>query len=225
MKLIASHINALLTVLCALGLGACSGPDALPDACTIPLTKSVTNGCVVTPGTLWRGGKPDAAGAQALVNLGVKTVVNLELLHDDVTAFESARPNSAQSSTVSYFRVRDWEPNVVIATSVLDEHVAEFIAITKNQAKPIYVHCRSGQNRTGVMVAAYRVLVENAAIETAVAEMGKYQGVWFKQDAAYIHTLKGSHRLAIERMVRQQPRPQPEVKLVCTAAGCTQRNS
>jgi protein tyrosine phosphatase len=208
-------------LLSLMWLSACTGPKALPDACKIDLSPSITNGCIVTPGKLWRGGKPDAAGAQALVNLGVKTVVNLELLHDDRDAFRNAKPSSSHPSNIAYFRIRDWEPNVVIATGTLDEHVAEFIAITQSQLGPVYVHCRSGQNRTGVMVAAYRVLVENAPIETAITEMEQYQGVWFKQDAAYIRTLLSERRAAIVSLAKQRAkRVKHEAVLACTTAGC-----
>lgn len=152
---------------------------------------------------------------------GVRSIVNLELLHDDLEALRHARPSVDEARTVDYFRIRDWEPNVVIAPGVLDAHVAEFIAIARSRAKPLYVHCRSGQNRTGVMVAAYRVLEEGMPIEAAIAEMGRYQGIWFAQDAAYIRQLVGARRAALERLVAKRlPQLAPTARLECTASGC-----
>jgi len=75
---------------------------------------------------LWRGSKPDPAGTASLLSLGVRTVVNLELLHDDMKAFRVAPPAKVPSEKLDYFRIRESEPNVVIAPSVLDSHVAEF---------------------------------------------------------------------------------------------------
>ncbi len=47
------------------------------------------------------------------------------------------------------------------------------------------------------MVAAYRVIIENMPIEDAVAELGSYQGIWFKSDAKYIRSLTPSRRQAL----------------------------
>lgn len=211
----------LLLTLGTLSLLGCAAPKPLADACARPLSPAIANSCVVAPGAVWRGAKPDAQGAAALVSLGVKTLVNLELLHDDLDAFHAARPSMPGSASIDYFRIRDWEPNVIIAPALLDSHVADFIAIVKTRARPIYVHCRAGQNRTGVMVAAYRVLLEGMAIESAIAEMQKYQGVWFKQDAEYLRSLSGEHRVQIEKMVEARiGRMRPAARLECSASGC-----
>lgn len=204
-------------------LFGCSAPKPLADACPSPLSPAIANSCVATPGALWRGAKPDAPGAAALVSLGVRTVVNLELVHDDRDAFRLARPSTSGSASIDYFRIGDWEPNVVIAPALLDSHVADFLAIVRTQARPIYVHCRSGQNRTGVMIAAYRVMIEGASIESAIGEMGGYRGVWFTQDAEYLRGLTGEHRARIERMTELRMRQvRREALLECTASGCSE---
>jgi protein tyrosine/serine phosphatase len=191
------------------------------NACSSSLSEAIPNSCVVSQGVLWRGSKPDAAGAASLLSLGVRTVVNLELLHDDMKAFQLAQPSQVISEKLYYFRIHEWEPNVVIAPSVLDSHVAEFLAIVKTQPKPIYVHCRSGENRTGVMVAAYRVLLEGWSPELAVAEMGKYKGIWFKEDAEYINSLRGEHRASLETSIQARLKDiRPTVSLTCSVRGC-----
>jgi hypothetical protein len=208
----------------ALVLIGCAGPLPRADACVDPLTAHVTNSCVVSKHVLWRGAKPDPAGAAELVNLGVRTVVNLELLHDDRDAFRDARPRAREPLSLGYFRVREWEPNVVLLPNLLDRSVAEFLAIARSQPKPIYVHCRSGQNRTGVMVAAYRVLEENEPIEAAVSEMAAYQGIWFKQDAEYIRQLVGERAARLRAMAAERVASlRPEAWLLCTSQGCRPR--
>ena len=220
-----THLRAIF--LASLGtalLFGCSAPEPRANACPSPLSPAVANSCVVVPGALWRGGKPDALGAAALISLGVRTVVNLELLDDDRDAFRMARPSTTVSTSIDYFRIRDWEPNVVIAPALLDSHVSDFIAIVKTQARPIYVHCRSGQNRTGVMIAAYRVMLEGASIESAIDEMRRYQGMWFKQDAEYLRGLTGEHRARIEKMTESRiGQIQREARLECSASGCNER--
>ena len=207
-----------------IGLLGCAAPKAQVDACTTLLSPAIENSCISTPGILFRGSKPDSEGATALAKLGVRTVVNLELRNDDKQSFAEVRADISPPLTIGYFRIREWEPNVVVAPAVLDIHVAEFIAITKTQPKPIYVHCRSGQNRTGVMVAAYRVLVEGQPIEAAVTEMQRYKGFWFNKDATYVRSLVGDHRAKIEAKVASRISSiREDAVFACSQNGCNVR--
>lgn len=203
-------------------LAACADLTvAADDACTRKLDSPIQNFCEVTPGTLWRGAKPDEQDAAWLIGRGVRTIVNLELLHDDRDTLTSvqleilADDRDTLTHTllpepgvhdIHYYRVRDWEPLVVVAPWLTDERVAQFLAVAERAPKPLYVHCRSGQNRTGVMVAAYRVIVEGqndaGAIEKAVAEMQRYRGIWFDADAAYIRSLTAERQQAIRARVQ-----------------------
>ena len=197
----------LAVTFAALGLSACGaagvlgvlgGPSTtIAGACAQSLDVGIINSCVVAAGKLWRGAAPTVEGAATLANLGVKSIVNLELIFDDRGTFESSKPAVSLTTEIQYFRLRDWEPLVVLAPSILDETVAKFIALTRSAPLPLYVHCRSGQNRTGVMVAAYRVF-NGMPIEEAIAEMGRYKGIWFDSDAVYIRTLTADRRALLE---------------------------
>ncbi len=77
----------------ALILG-CASSLSRADACVNLIAIQVANSCVVSKDVLWRGAKPDAAAATELINRGVRTVVNLELAHDDRNAFRPSRPQS-----------------------------------------------------------------------------------------------------------------------------------
>jgi protein tyrosine/serine phosphatase len=190
------------------------------NRCDTPLSPNIANSCIVNRNKLWRGERPSAAGATALLDLGVKTIINLELLLEDEKAFESASPNLQQTHRVDYFKVPDWEPLVVFAPGIVDKHVAHFLAITRMQKQPMYVHCRSGQNRTGVMVAAYNVF-NGMSIEDAVSDMGRYQGIWFKQDAAYIRGLSAKRRAKIEMQInRWIPKLKRDAVLACALGKC-----
>ena len=192
---------ALSLFIAMLGSGCASQrtQDAHVPYCSNTLDSPIQNFCEVTPHVLWRGAKPGPADAAWLIEHGVRTVVNLEMLHDDQPAFAQAELSSTDNYVVDYYRVRDWEPNAVVAPSILDEHVAHFLAIVSQEPKPIYVHCRAGKNRTGVMVAAYRVIIEGASIDAAIEEMGRYQGQWFDADAAYIRSLSTERREGIRK--------------------------
>lgn len=213
----------VLTIWSTPFLVACASAPNLDAsaACETPLSQKVANSCVVRAGTLWRGARPDPVAASALLELGVRTIVNLEWLNDDQKSFEDATVAAGRTYEIQYFRVRDWEPLAVIAPGKLDDHVAHFIAITRTQPKPIFVHCRSGQNRTGAMVAAYRVF-NGADIEESIAEMGKYGGLWFKYDAEYIRTLTPQRRAELEQGIKDWiPRLQRDAQISCSNTKCT----
>jgi len=208
--------------LCIVGLlvGCATASTPIELFCKSPLDSKVANSCVVSEQTLWRGARPGPEAAAALVELGVKTVVSLELFQDDRDAFETAMISSRDSREIQYFQVRDWEPLVLLAPSKVDDHVAHFLAIARTQPKPIFVHCRSGQNRTGIMVAAYKVF-DGADIEDTILEMEKYGGFWSKSDADYIRRLTLRRRAAIEERVADWiPRVKRSARIVCASGKC-----
>ena len=116
--------------------------DSVAGACSNNLGSAIKNFCVVTPHLLWRGARPDKEGAAWLIQHGVRTVVNLELILDDKFTFGHATLTDAKYYEVDYFRIHDWEPLRIFAPSVVDDHIANFLAIVSQQPKPVYVHCR-----------------------------------------------------------------------------------
>jgi rhodanese/phosphatase family protein len=214
-------IRLTATSALVLFFGCAAAPDqnAHPP-CADPLDAKVKNSCIVTPGTLWRGAKPDTVAAAALIEKGARTIVNLEWAHDDRRSFETAKLSDPATHAVQYFRLPDWEAWVVLTRAKVDDHVAHFIAITRSQPKPIFVHCRSGQNRTGVMVAAYRVF-NGASIDDAIAEMRRYGGIWFKYDADYIRSLTPQRRTELEvKINRWISKLHPDAEIRCTNTRC-----
>jgi protein tyrosine/serine phosphatase len=190
-------------------------------ACSANLDSKILNFCVVTPDVLWRGGKLDKNGAAWLMQQGVRTIVNLELVGDDKSAFAAAKIATAAKYEADYFRIHDWQPLSKWAPSLLDDRVAHFLAIVSQQPKPIYVHCLIGLDRTGVMIAAYRVLVEGAGTEQAIEEMRPYHPPWFEANANYIRHLGPERREQIRRrMLQWMRRLQRDARIVCESNTC-----
>lgn len=114
---------------------------------------------------LYRGGQPTAEGFRRLADLGVKTVVSLRAYG------HSARQEQAERRQVEALGMRwvslpmrmYWRPS--------GEQVAEFLALTGAEAAgPVFIHCQHGEDRTGSMVAVYRVARHGWAWEAAYAE-------------------------------------------------------
>jgi protein tyrosine/serine phosphatase len=211
-------------MLMSAGHGGAFTPDG--DACATRSASGTANFCIVTANTLWRGSKPDGAGAAWLLDNGVQTIVNLELINDDLSTLASAKPASTTATSVNYFRIRNYEPVVGLAPSLQDAQIAQFLAIMATSSKPVYVHCRSGQNRTGVNVAAYRVLVEGVAPEVAIAEMRKYQGLWFRLDAKYIRQMNANakrRKAILTKAAELATRTAPLATVKCADGVCSSR--
>lgn len=107
---------------------------------------------------LYRGAQPKKQGILELERLGVKTVVSLRVFHDDSSLL---RGISLNQEVIPF---RTWHPE--------DGDVVRFLQIVADPSKtPVFVHCRRGIDRTGTMVAIYRIAVQGWSREEAIREM------------------------------------------------------
>jgi hypothetical protein len=61
-----------------------------------------------------------------------------------------------------------------------DEHFAQFLTLLRvNPGKKVFVHCRVGDDRTGMDIAAYRMAEQGWSPGEAKKEMGAYGVNWF----------------------------------------------
>jgi protein tyrosine/serine phosphatase len=112
----------------------------------------------VTP-TLYRGGQPKEHGFEALAKMGFQIVVDLRGDRD------SEREEVTRLG-MQYISMA-WQ-----CSFPKDSIFADFITLIRtNPDKKIFVHCRVGDDRTGMMVAAYRMAEEGWSAERAKKEM------------------------------------------------------
>ena len=133
--------------------------------------------------TLYRGGQPALAGLKALQHMGVTIIVNFRNEPKE-TAAEQREVESLGMKYVSIpWSGRD-NPSSAQVVQFLD------LVRTNPQAK-IFVHCQRGADRTGVMIAAYRIAVEHKPVNDAVAEMRQfhYDHFWLPQLERYVRSL------------------------------------
>ena len=131
------------------------------------------------------------------------------------------RPQGDGVIEVGYFHVRDWEPLKLVTPRIVDDHIAHFLAIVDQQPKPIYVHCRYGQDRTGAMIAVYRMLIEGVSEEDAIAELRRNRGNWIDVDEKYVRGLSPHHLEEIRRkMAEWIPKLKMDARIVCSEGGC-----
>ncbi|HLX18483.1 MAG TPA: tyrosine-protein phosphatase [Bradyrhizobium sp.] len=132
---------------------------------------------------LWRGARPDAAQAGWLFANGVRGVINLELFEEDRAAWDGL--------AVDYRHLPDWEPLALGPSGIEDRHIKAVLAAIREMPKPIYIHCRDGQNRTGIAVATYCLVEKGEPLDAVLADMKSYRGAWAAGDASYLRSLAG----------------------------------
>ncbi|HEX5137143.1 MAG TPA: DUF5329 family protein [Planctomycetota bacterium] len=107
---------------------------------------------------LYRGAQPTAPGIRELKAMGVKTIVNLRSMHSDKDLLGDTGLGSVE------IPCHAWHPE--------EEDVVAFLKTVADETKgPFFVHCQHGADRTGMMVAIYRVVCEGWKKEDAIDEM------------------------------------------------------
>ncbi len=121
----------------------CSGAAFAASVDGVPNFQKVNDG-------LYRGGQPTKDGFEGLARLGVKTIVDLRLPDEHSGAQEK---KWVESLGMRYVNV---PLKGLSAPSSTD--VAKILAIFNDPSSgPVFVHCRRGADRTGTIVACYRI--------------------------------------------------------------------
>ena len=138
-----------------------------PETWAAPVTlDGVHNLFRLTP-TLYRCAQPDAAGMKQLEALGIRTVINLRAFHNDR---EESKGTTLLNEELS---VKTWH--------IEDEDVIRVLRILKDPTRgPFVIHCLHGSDRTGLMCAMYRIVVQGWTRDQAIRELtsGGY-GFWY----------------------------------------------
>ncbi len=115
---------------------------------------------------LFRGAQPSAQGLAELKKLGVTTIVDLRGNSGPV-AWERAQ---AESLGMRFVNIP------VLGWSAPDNaKVAQFLKLVQQDpTQKIFIHCYYGEDRTGVMVATYRIAQQNWTSDQAAAEMNSF---------------------------------------------------
>lgn len=108
---------------------------------------------------LYRSAQPDSAQMQALEQSGIKTVLNLRQWNDD--------GSEAKGTNLVLRRVP------MNAAVINDDIVVSALREIRFAQKPMLVHCWHGSDRTGLIVAMYRLVFEHAAKADVLAELRK----------------------------------------------------
>ena len=131
--------------------------------------------------SLYRGAQPKETGLSELKLLGVTTIVDLRGEDQEKVTWERNRAESLGMRFV-HIPVSGWSPPT-------DEQVVQFLSLFRGEpGQKVFVHCRFGDDRTGVFVATYRMTLEKWSAEQAMKEMYffGFNGFWHPAMKSFI---------------------------------------
>lgn len=112
---------------------------------------------------LFRGAQPSDESYADLKHMGINVVVDFRDEKDQI-----AHEKKMVEATGMQFLSLPWSGR----SEPTHDEVLTFLSLMHNpQGKKVFVHCREGRDRTGTMVALYRLTFDHWTVQNALAEM------------------------------------------------------
>ena len=165
-----SRLRSLIgrLVLPLLALASLVSGCALPPA-SIPVSGTLNFHRV--DARLFRSAQPEPEAFPALAQQGIKTVINLRTPGDALPTEEPA----VRASGLDYrnMPLSNWGRPT-------DAQVTDVLSWIETAAPPVLVHCERGADRTGTIVACYRIRHDGWTAEQALAEAEQCGMGWWQ---------------------------------------------
>lgn len=119
----------------------------------------------VVSSMVYRGGQPDEEGVRSLAKLGVVSILKLNS--------EEAEQEAKWCASEAIELVNEPIPTLINSLENVRSIAAMIDAFDKRES-PMYLHCEHGRDRTGLIVAAYRIIHRGWTFEEAEEERKLY---------------------------------------------------
>lgn len=130
----------------------------------VPATDGIPNFGEVTA-HLYRSAQPNRAALEALDRRGVKTIINLRM-PDDI---DPAEETFAHAHGIGYVSAP-----LAGFSAPTDEQITRVLDLIERSPGPVLVHCKRGADRTGTVIALYRMRRQGWSRDEALAEAKRY---------------------------------------------------
>ncbi|MDR2430437.1 MAG: tyrosine-protein phosphatase [Puniceicoccales bacterium] len=135
---------------------------------------------------LYRSSNPRPDHLPTLQHTGIKTIINLRTTKPDTTdTFRNAGLTT------------HWHP--MQAGTVTPTDLITALRLLKHSPKPALIHCRRGADRTGFILAGYRIVHQGWTKQEAIREMRKGGFGFYEGYGNIIKTLENLDPDAIRR--------------------------
>jgi tyrosine-protein phosphatase SIW14 len=144
---------------------------------------------------VYRGAQPGKQGFASLARLGVRTVVDLR---------GGRNRSRAEAKAVEAAGMRYVNIPLKAIGAPRDDRVAKVLAVLDDSsAWPVFVHCQFGKDRTGTVVACYRIAHDRWQNRKALDEANSYGMSWIERGMRRYILRYGVHAPARPGLVPQ----------------------
>jgi len=120
---------------------------------------------------IYRGGQPTDEGWKSLAKLGIKTVIDLRRPGEHSTELEE---KAVKAAGMRYVNI---PMEGIVAPP--EEKITQALSLLR-AGKPVFVHCRQGRDRTGTVIACYRIAHQGWQNQRALKEAKSHGMHWFE---------------------------------------------
>jgi tyrosine-protein phosphatase SIW14 len=134
--------------------------------------------------SLFRGAQPDLSHLSDLKKLGITTIVDLR---QESSGTRDREKTLAESLGMHFISI----PVGGFSTPTSAQLAEFFSAVREAPMQKIFVHCRFGQDRTGVFIASYRIAFDHWTPDQAMDEMLQFgfNRAWHPAMADFVQAL------------------------------------
>lgn len=165
----------VVTLLTPIASIAADRPANWATLVTLPGTE---NFYMVTT-ELYRSAQPSSKAMEEYEHFGIKTVLDLRSIHNDKDVAKNRKLILLNVPMHSWY--------------IENEDVVQALSYIRTAKKPILIHCKYGADRTGLIIAMYRIIEEGWSKADAIKEMtdGGYHfhTVWDRNIITYINNV------------------------------------
>jgi uncharacterized protein (TIGR01244 family) len=136
---------------------------------------------------LYRAGQPRSGDIKKLAEMGIKTIINLRGANQSTKAAEA----EARQAGVAYFNI----PMRGLGRPSKEQLDRVLAIINAPENWPVLIHCKRGSDRTGTVVAIYRIMNDGWSAREAIAEAEHLGMSWIMfgmKDYVFDYALKSS---------------------------------
>ncbi len=147
----------LIILLLLISANADAEPRLRPDDWGKPIIGTGLDNLYQVDKGVYRSEQPDDDDIDNLVALGIQEVLNLREYHSD--------KNEIGEEKFVLHRIK------MQTGAITQKQIIQAMQIINNRKGPILIHCWHGSDRTGVTIAAYRIIFNNWSKAQAIDEL------------------------------------------------------
>lgn len=128
-----------------------------PKQWAIPVEKTGILNLYRVDEKLYRSAQPKPGDFEKIYAMGIRSILNLQQFHND-------------QDEIGILQIEEYR----VQMSVLDPKYEDLVRAVRyivQSDSPVLVHCMKGADRTGLVVAAYRIAIQDWSKENAIKEM------------------------------------------------------